>query len=187
MTSGERRVTWGPIRCFPWEVRRDGADGIAGLACGRLCLAPACVENTMPTTSSRSLLRLFAGAAAVLSGLLLAPSSARAGCGDYVLIGSKAGPTAHASPSPHPQGMPQQMPSAPHNGHSPCSGPMCSKAPLPLPVAPATVVLERGPEAALAAILPPVSARQPITRWLDGLPGRTVHRGTDVYHPPRLS
>src|SRR6516162_11819561 len=66
----------------------------------------------------------------LLAVVLLAPSTARAGCGDHVLVTS----TTKATPL-SPISAPQQ----PAKKQAPCSGPHCSHAPispLPAPVAP---------------------------------------------------
>src|SRR5437868_15469064 len=79
--------------------------------------------------------------AAVLTGLLFAPSSIQAECGDYVMIGGKAihdmtassGASAQTREYAHSARVPQDK-------HTPCSGPGCSRQPppsVPAPPAPA--------------------------------------------------
>src|SRR6266446_3245333 len=88
------------------------------------------------------LARLMTGVALALSvGVLFAPATAQASCGDYVLVGGRpAGDGTHADPHMTAQSMPhadRHMPMTPGNGHVPCSGPMCSREPLSLPLSPA--------------------------------------------------
>jgi hypothetical protein len=127
----------------------------------------------MQPPGSRSLAPLLAATAAVLAGVLLAPSAARASCGDYVILGDR--PTAHAHP-------PGPAPTTPQ----PCHGPHCSGDRQPLPPAtpapappstseqwccPTSPPLIPDPDSTLLA--PPLSVSRP------------PDRGTDVYHPPR--
>src|SRR5438552_1607885 len=71
---------------------------------------------------------------ALLSGVLLAPATARASCGDYVMLGaqghgSSTFPSRAHGPSPLP---------------APCSGPTCSRQSIPIapPPAPAPAPVE---------------------------------------------
>src|SRR5207302_1644036 len=65
----------------------------------------------------------------------LAPSTARASCGHYVLIGSPQKESNSQAPPARPTAAEQQLPAAPR----PCSGPGCSEGHeplLPLPTTP---------------------------------------------------
>src|SRR5438477_9408570 len=73
-------------------------------------------------------------ALALLAGAALAPSPARAGCGDYVMIGTKGHAIAsHSDPATG---------SVPAPARTPCSGPMCSQNSIPFSPAPSTAPVE---------------------------------------------
>src|SRR5438132_9820040 len=86
----------------------------------------------MKLAASRYLLDLAgAAAAALLAGVLLAPTPARAGCGDYVHIAAReAAPAAERPAAPQPGPLPA-------DSHVPCTGPHCSQGHVPLPAPPA--------------------------------------------------
>jgi hypothetical protein len=113
---------------------------------------------------------------ALLLGGVVAPSPARAACGDYIDLGQPM--AGHASPDGDAVPDPAHPP-------RPCTGPSCSQAPV----------------APIAPVPPPAPVRE--DRWgfggdflavadsgtsflfcLDD-PARPVRRPTDVYHPPR--
>lgn len=126
--------------------------------------------------------------AGALPWVLVAPSGARAGCGNYVVTGDKGSAAAYSNPLPHLPASPYQMPSipsAPHDGSKPCSGPMCSRAPLSLPTAPPSVAPQQGNDAAQPTLLLNVAEIQHIDCCLDETPQRPIRRGAEVYHPPR--
>src|SRR3954447_19209418 len=93
------------------------------------------------------LARLLTGVGLTLSASVpFAPATARASCGDYLLVGGPhIGDASHADPHiassamPHPA---RRVPAAPGHGGPPCSGAMCSRGPLSLPLssAPASPV-----------------------------------------------
>src|SRR5262245_3974330 len=126
-----------------------------------------------------------------LAGLALvglAPSSARASCGHYVIIGSplkdEAGKSSTQPTMPH--GATQQNPIVPvHPGPKPCSGPGCSQRGEPLlppPAAPTSIDEERWGHDLRGT----VSTEHP-TDFLT-LPltaARTVRFVSAVFHPPR--
>jgi hypothetical protein len=148
--------------------------------------APAGIEEIMRTASNRSLVFLLAGTmATVLAGMLLAPPVARAECGDYLVLGAKAKSTAHSHLPPPLPATSQQMPVAGHDGPKPCSGPMCSKAPLPFPPMPPSPAPERGNEAAIPALLQHLAETQHFNCCPDDSAERPVRRGAEIYHPPR--
>src|SRR3954452_7083274 len=137
------------------------------------------------TRLPRYLWLAFAGLA--LAGL--APSTARASCGHYVLIGSplkdENGKQASAAkPSEAGQAqMPVPMPPGPR----PCSGPGCSqghKPLLPLPTPPPSAEEEHWGHHSLAIFY----AEHPT----DFLPlslgvSHPVRLASSIYHPPRSS
>src|SRR5947209_5938746 len=87
--------------------------------------------------------RLLAGALlTLLTGGLLAPGVAHAGCGDYVVMGSHP---AHQTTSPAPRQGPTTAasPTPDRPGPKPCSGPACSRGSLP-PAEPAPLPPPRG-------------------------------------------
>ena len=120
----------------------------------------------------------------VLAGMLLAPSAARASCGDYLLMGAGAKSADHAQPLPQLPGSPK-LPSTPHDGPKPCSGPLCSQAPLPFPAVPPLVTVERESEHALSTFFLFLAEATLNDRCLEDFPGQPVRRGASIYHPPR--
>lgn len=151
----------------------------------RFCLALE-EEGRMKVVTGGRLARHLAGVVLPLAAsLLLAPVEVRASCGDYVVMGSKAGSAIHSVPLPHWPVTPQTIPSVPKEDPKPCAGPMCSRVPLSFPSIPATVATERGLETALVPSPPPPPDFQSITRQIDDAPGRSSRRLVDVYHPPR--
>jgi hypothetical protein len=123
---------------------------------------------------------------AALAALLLAPVAARAGCGDYVVIGGK--PPAVAQPDLHPPAASPQAehaPALPPGGHAPCPGPLCSRGPTPLPLPPAPPAPSPA-EKWDGTLLPPSLADTEPVAWLaDDDTARPVRRGSGIYHPPR--
>src|SRR5215470_13885028 len=126
-----------------------------------------------------------------LAGLVfvgIAPSSARASCGHYVIIGSPLKDEG-GKPSPQatmPDGATHQNPIEPvHPGPKPCSGPGCSQGGEPLlppPTAPTSIDEERwghdlrgtvSPEHPTDFLTLPLTAARPV---------RFV---SSVFHPPR--
>jgi hypothetical protein len=118
---------------------------------------------------------------ALLATALLAPRTAQASCGDYVVLGDRPAGAAHAG---QPMNTTPANPSAP-TPHAPCHGPLCSRnrphLPLP-PVVPVSEQVERW--GCVGAFLP-----VPGTGALAPLPGdageRPVRYARSVYHPPR--
>jgi hypothetical protein len=130
--------------------------------------------------------RLTAGVAlTLLAGVPLAPSTARASCGDYVLMaGSHAPP--RAEPMQHPIDTPRPAHPAPADKKLPCSGPLCSQRPfVPLPAPAAPVSLTGHPEWACALALPPLPRPGSLSYLPGDDPVRSVHRGASIFHPPR--
>ncbi|HJZ89261.1 MAG TPA: hypothetical protein VKE40_00215 [Gemmataceae bacterium] len=119
----------------------------------------------------RSTLLVPVALAVALAGGMLAPSAARAECGDYVVYtnGPHANPMSDDAPKPVP-----------------CQGPGCSQIPAPAPMPqPPTQVRILADEALIAAI--GFTSAVP-----DSLPsprsfpvGEPIRRGSDIYHPPR--
>jgi len=127
----------------------------------------------------------WSGAALVLlAGVLAAPSTTRAGCGDYPLLhvpATNQGITGVQTARPM-----QHAPLSPAHHQRPCNGPECSRGKLPMP---------------LPAPLPPVTGEQwghvsSLTHLDDFFPdGQVSESGrpqpfrlaSTIYHPPRLS
>src|SRR5438552_2399788 len=117
----------------------------------------------------------------------LAPSTARASCGHYVLIGSPSQDTAEqvAQSAKTSNSALPRMPVPSHPGHPPCSGPGCSQGGeplLPLPTTPPSAEEERWGHSALCTFFAGLST--------DFLPlplrvARPVRCAASVYHPPR--
>jgi hypothetical protein len=127
--------------------------------------------------------RLLAGVVLpLLAGVLAAPATARASCGDYVLLGN-----GHADRAAAPQLPPadhrtaeQPLPVQPR----PCSGPHCSRhLPPPLPPAagaPAPVEDRCCPPALLV-----LDTARAIARTVEASCRKPSHSAAPVYHPPR--
>jgi hypothetical protein len=130
----------------------------------------------MLPSSRRVRVRWAARVAVALSlAWLLAPSEARAGCGDGLLPGSL-----HAAMPPKPSA-PAEAPKAP------CHGPHCSaKAPsIPFtPPAPPMQYHDGWASVALVPRLPDLGAGRFSQAERSPLP---VRRPADVFHPPRTS
>jgi hypothetical protein len=137
----------------------------------------------MKFSFGRNLVRLTAGAlAALLLGVLAAPSAVRASCGDYVLMRSHGDHRAlpgHSGPDLSGE------PAAPTAPLAPCSGPHCSgHRPLPLPP-PAVIPVSVEHWACL-----PGQLLRAGPRFHDFLTGdrcpRPTHSPSSIFHPPRL-
>src|SRR5262245_3411789 len=126
----------------------------------------------------RSLVRWGVGVLGTLAACLLLPAPARASCGDYVTANHRESFPAHAGSVRPPATSPQRMPVP---NHKPCSGPLCSRAPLSLPTAPPQLV--RGPvdEATFQFLSLLVPESTPSTRRHAEAPGRPIHRATDIF------
>jgi hypothetical protein len=126
--------------------------------------------------------RRLAGVALPLLVIVLAtPATARASCGDYVVLGSGPGHSA-GRPTMATQRH-ESMPSIPVP--TPCSGPGCNRGtPLPLP-APATISSLQGEDwVCLPDRLLPTDA--PIVTRLQEQPApATEGHLRSIYHPPR--
>jgi hypothetical protein len=116
--------------------------------------------------------RLLAGVVLpLLAGILAAPATARASCGDYVLLGN------------HPAALPEAPPGS-QTQPRPCSGPLCSR-PTPLPSAP--VATTPTPVEDRCCPLPPLllDDSQAGERLLEFFCPKPRHPSVAVYHPPR--
>ncbi|HKI35097.1 MAG TPA: hypothetical protein VKA46_24790, partial [Gemmataceae bacterium] len=113
----------------------------------------------------------------ILAGLLLAPSAARASCGDYVTTRLSA--PHHAAPG-------EQPPPAVPKPHKPCHGAHCSQAPAsppaPVPTTSTQTLQEWGCVLDELALTPlgstPLLARQQAPRL--------VRLPSGIFHPPRI-
>jgi hypothetical protein len=122
--------------------------------------------------------RLLLGAAlAVLAGVLLAPTPARAGCGDHVILMSGTDSLASKAPMP--------APIQPNEKPAPCSGPTCSHSPIAPAPAPTAPVAPSVPEWAcvLALSTLPVVTFSP--HPLDNRREPLLSLASSIYHPPR--
>ena len=132
---------------------------------------------------ARPALGLFA---AVLAGLLFAPSSVQAECGDYVMIGGKAvhettassGASAQARESAHSARVPQDK-------HAPCSGPECSRQAPPSVPAPPAPVRNGTEDWGYAEPGQAFADRDRGHHIYEFTAAHPVHRVSPVYHPPR--
>lgn len=133
----------------------------------------------MQLSASRSRLDLAgSAAAALLAGVLFAPTPAQAGCGDYVHIAART-----AAPAAERPAVPQPGP-APADSPIPCNGPHCSQGRLPPPAPPvATPALADQWAYATGEVVPPSDAAAAGRR--DEPPARPRHQPRSIYHPPR--
>ncbi len=140
-----------------------------------------------PLGSRRSICLLAGLLSAFLAAGLLAPSEARAGCGDYVTPASRSAghvPTASAEHTPQMPLPANHSPITPREGHGPCQGTSCSRGSLPplQPVPSAPPVVERW--SCLTSLLIPTGAK-PANYLSDHSVAHPVRRGQDIFHPPR--
>lgn len=131
-------------------------------------------------------------ALAVLAGWVLAPSSVRAGCGDYVTMephSSQPSERSSSEPSSTTTSVKVAIPCpcrpyVPVDGPIPCPG--CSAPSGPQSAtAPASVVQQN--DWAVAAGFPAPEAPNHITSLTATSSGKTIHQGSGIFHPPRFS
>jgi hypothetical protein len=128
--------------------------------------------------SWRALGRLAGWALPILAGLFLAPSAARAECGDYVV-------TRLSHDAMAPQADPRQLPPAAPRPHKPCNGPRCSHAPVapPAPTVPGPTSQEWG--CVLGGLV--LAPLDPTALLPEQHGQRPVRLSSAIFHPPRLS
>jgi hypothetical protein len=110
----------------------------------------------------------------ILGTGMLAPSSAHAECGSYVV---------YTNPAHQPA---DSQPMGEHRAPVGCHGPGCSKVPAPAPMPQAPPTLRILADQTLIVLggdsfVPPSSQSVPA----DSADGEVVRRPADVYHPPR--
>src|SRR5262249_12595473 len=139
---------------------------------------------TMRFCRFRTALRFLLGTALLFLALAFAlPQAARAECGDYVVIGSKAASTPAAMP---------EKPTAAHPGShhpfqpgAPWSGPNCSRRSLPPVPVPVTTPQPTGERWGWVASWV-VQIEQSSSLAVAPIASLALaHRGLDIYHPPR--
>jgi hypothetical protein len=132
--------------------------------------------------------RLLLGfALAAVAPLCLAPATAHAECGDYVILGRQSMAGTHEgheaeARSSYSEGRPTTP-----SGQSPCSGPSCRRGPFRFPLAPVSPAPVRDQE--WGHVSNPPTVNSPGLGML-AFPASPVHparRVNLVYHPPRLS
>ncbi len=128
--------------------------------------------------------RYFWVAVAVLALTGLAPSTARANCGHYVIIRSPLPDTSAAATNDPARPMPSEPPSPADPG--PCRGPGCSQGGDRLPLLPPPTTEPVGGERWGHHLLQNLRPDGPT----DSLPlplvtVRPLRGGSSVYHPPR--
>src|SRR5262249_24081998 len=109
---------------------------------------------------------------ALTAAVFLAPAEAQASCGDYLVPGG------------HGLGSPARPP-APADPAQPCSGPHCSRAPLPITPAPLPPAPVRGDQAPAADPAATLSDATPSFLAPDEGAAHPVRRASNVFHPPR--
>jgi hypothetical protein len=126
--------------------------------------------------------KLLAGAGiALLAAAAFAPGTARAECGDYVVVGSQ-----HAPMAKHGQVDPTQhrsLPSAP----CPCEGPNCSQRPN-APFSPSAPVRIAAPmEWGLYCNVASDQRESSCEATRDVFSIDPIHRIDSIFHPPKFS
>jgi hypothetical protein len=125
----------------------------------------------------------LAGVGLTLLVIILAvPSTALAGCGDYVIIGSKPGPSANAEMA---TGLEEHwsMSSAP--GPRPCSGPRCGRGAPLLPAVPVEAPpTQFKPKLCLPGALL-LTASLLVASLADEPASLSERHDLAIYHPPR--
>jgi hypothetical protein len=133
----------------------------------------------MSGKTSRWWIRLAVGGLWALGlGIAFAPAQARAGCGDGLVSLNTKHPTARhdARPGPADSGNPVRRP---------CSGPLCSRAPLaPAPTLPSTPA-PRWDDAGTLSPIALLPASGPLSMLADDPPESPIRCTSDIYHPPR--
>jgi hypothetical protein len=123
-------------------------------------------------------LRLLAGVVLAFGAAVFPPATARGSCGDYVHFGgamSDAGAVASLNPQPprHPPGP----------ADAPCTGPLCSRAPVLPPSVPGTEPPSLEDWASLEPPHPNSATGAHGRIFLRRQP-RGCHAGPDVFRPP---
>jgi hypothetical protein len=144
---------------------------------GLFCLLTRCCgKYVMGIAKHRRLSRFLTGAVLLFLTCALNSLTARAGCGDYVTVGTKFVQTL-ASPI---------LPSS-HHPHPPCPGPTCSnrtEAPTTAPAVPPPS--ERSEQWGFSASLQAVVYTPPAADFLHlQLSCQPVHCDLAIFHPPR--
>jgi hypothetical protein len=133
----------------------------------------------MRVLACRRPIAALAGAILALAAGLIAPSTAQASCGNYVMLkGSSHGANDNGS-------MLNRTPLAPTDHKAPCSGPECRQGsqapPLVPPAPPPTGVDKEGCSVALVLL----AEFDPTFHWLSDSSSHPIRRVVTIYHPPR--
>jgi len=124
--------------------------------------------------------KLLLAAAVVLALEVLAPTDARAACGDYVLIGGKS--IRHSNSMP--QVMHAMQPSR-AGARCHCTGPTCSNGERQLPHLPPAVEVSLATDSGvISAGLPEAPAVRRFARFEDDS-ARPQSTSALIFHPPR--
>jgi hypothetical protein len=143
-------------------------------------------------------LRFLAAALPALLACAVAPTAARASCGDYVTIAHPNGttPQGDRTPSHQPSAKPEKV--TPCSQHSPgdptlpcqtpCEGPGCSGNPLPASAPVSAAGSGGGPNHPDGLLTLPVHVRAEVSVPQAGDdPARPVRHPLPVFHPPRTA
>jgi hypothetical protein len=142
----------------------------------------------MALSPPRRLARLWAGALlTLLAAGLIAPSPARAGCSYHITSSATLdGPSLFELLPTAGDSAKATLPSPGDEPPSPCSGSLCSQAPLqpsaPAPSAPVRVE----PWGSLIA-LPALVGPELVASLYEAALFRPIRLGTSIFHPPRLA
>ena|SRR6266852_5862177 len=116
----------------------------------------------------------------VLLGVLVSlgsSPSARAECGDYVVMGSKS------SDRMGPMG--SHSPFTPGDQHTPCRGPHCSKGSLPPAPTPVVPAPEKSEQSGCLTVLASTGGHEESDLFYSADNPEPVHFSLSIYHPPR--
>ena len=118
---------------------------------------------------------LYAVAFLIAAGLFASAGTARAGCGDHVVILKEGGAVRQATQN------------APEPARLPCHGPNCSARKLPpaAPVSPPFTPPGIGHEFAVTDAAPELLDGTSSLRPVDPPAGQLVRRTSEPFHPPR--
>jgi hypothetical protein len=123
-----------------------------------------------------------------LATFVFAPAQAQAECGDYVMIGGKAGLDSHALPTHgNAPRFHERSPGVPRDGRAPCSGPLCSRqAPPTAPVPAAPAPLRNPNETCAYTSETPDSSGHDLSYLVhDLITAQPLPCQLAIYHPPR--
>jgi hypothetical protein len=162
-----------------------GIGGDGRTSCPQRHLFVSCLARFGMLWSRERSSRLLCAIAALLAvTILCAPRQSQASCGDYLMpsFGHNSAATSKDSADAMP-GMGHRQDDRQRDPHQPCSGPNCSKRPLPqapIPTSPAPVQ-----DLAALFFMLTVVAPEPLSSTFQAPSEKPTQSGSPVFHPPR--